>query len=198
MTPLEIRQLFSQLQYERDVRKQPDERRRGQFRAGWEDRTIRGKIYDEGTLLRLTWHNLGYRFGEHFGYRSPEQIDEAFRVLTKLYEESGRASREGAVRPNFRDLSDSKAVLNAIAEYDKLGQEAFLKRYGYGKARNFILLYSGRRYDSKAMSALDTNISLAPRSPLRTFRAVWPQLFQNSRVWISRLLLSTSRTAVSL
>ncbi len=52
---------------------------------------------------------------------------------------------------NFRDLSDPQAVLKAIAEYDKLGQEAFLKRYGYRKARSFILLYNGRRYDSKAI-----------------------------------------------
>ncbi len=52
---------------------------------------------------------------------------------------------------NFLDLSDRKAVLKAIEEYDNLGQAEFLKRYGYGKARNFILLYKGRRYDSKAI-----------------------------------------------
>lgn len=53
--------------------------------------------------------------------------------------------------PNFKDLSDPKAVLKAIGEYDRLGQDAFLKRYGFGKARNFILLHAGRRYDSKAI-----------------------------------------------
>ena len=58
MTPLEIKQLFSQLQYQRDVRKPPDERRRGQFRAGWEDTTIRGKIYDEKILHRLRWKKV--------------------------------------------------------------------------------------------------------------------------------------------
>lgn len=53
--------------------------------------------------------------------------------------------------PNFKDLSDPKAVLKAIAEYDRLGQDDFLKQYGFGKARNFILLHAGRRYDSKAI-----------------------------------------------
>lgn len=53
--------------------------------------------------------------------------------------------------PNFKDLTDPKAVLKAIQEYDQLGQSVFLERYGFGKARNFILLHSGRRYDSKAI-----------------------------------------------
>lgn len=53
--------------------------------------------------------------------------------------------------PNFRDLSDPKAVLKAIGEYDHLGQEKFLRRYGFGKARNFVLLHAGHSYDSKAI-----------------------------------------------
>jgi 5-methylcytosine-specific restriction protein A len=52
---------------------------------------------------------------------------------------------------NYRNLSDAKAVLKAIAEYDQLGQEAFLKRYGFGKARSFVLIHGGRHYDSKAI-----------------------------------------------
>lgn len=92
MTPLEIKQLLCQLQYRRDVRKPPDERRRGQFRVGWEDTTIRGKTYDEEILQRLTWHNLGYRLGKFFGHQFPEQIDQAYQVLARLYEQSNGAS----------------------------------------------------------------------------------------------------------
>lgn len=92
MTSLEIEQLFSQLQYQRDIRKPPDERRRGQFRAGWEDTTVRGETYDEETLQRLTWHNLGYRLGKFFGHQAPEQIDQAYEVLVKLYGQSNGAS----------------------------------------------------------------------------------------------------------
>jgi len=52
---------------------------------------------------------------------------------------------------HYKDLTDRRAVLKSIAEYDKLGQATFLKQYGFGKARNFILLHNGHRYDSKAI-----------------------------------------------
>lgn len=43
------------------------------------------------------------------------------------------------------------AVLAAIAEYDQLGQEGFLHRYGFDRARQYVLVYRGKRYDSKAI-----------------------------------------------
>lgn len=53
--------------------------------------------------------------------------------------------------PKFKELKKSSSVLSAMAEYDQIGQEAFLKRYGFGKALRFILLHEGRKYDSKAI-----------------------------------------------
>lgn len=53
--------------------------------------------------------------------------------------------------PNFRDLSEPKAVEKAIAEYDKLGRDNFLNHYGFRRARNYFLLHNGRQYDSKAI-----------------------------------------------
>lgn len=53
--------------------------------------------------------------------------------------------------PNYKNLSDRGSVLNAITEYDQLGQQAFLKRYGFGKARTFVMIHNGRQYDSKAI-----------------------------------------------
>jgi 5-methylcytosine-specific restriction protein A len=44
-----------------------------------------------------------------------------------------------------------QAVLGAIAEYDRLGQLAFLSRYGFDPARLYTLVYDGRSYDSKAI-----------------------------------------------
>src|SRR5262245_36327995 len=41
-------------------------------------------------------------------------------------------------------------VLKAIAEYDRLGQAAFLERYQMGKATSHLLRYGGKDYDSKA------------------------------------------------
>lgn len=43
------------------------------------------------------------------------------------------------------------AVLRAIREYDRLGQEGFLERYGFDRARQYLLVHYGERYDSKAI-----------------------------------------------
>jgi hypothetical protein len=50
------------------------------------------------------------------------------------------------------DLSSHLAVLQALAEYDRLGQVAFLRKYKFGRAREYYLLQDGRRYDSKAIA----------------------------------------------
>ena len=49
------------------------------------------------------------------------------------------------------DITDSTAVLQAAHEFDALGRGAFLDRYGFGKAREYFLVISGKRYDSKAI-----------------------------------------------
>ncbi|MEP9397614.1 HNH endonuclease [Mesorhizobium sp. KR2-14] len=43
------------------------------------------------------------------------------------------------------------AVLAALAEYKKIGQKAFLKKYGYKPARTYRLWHEGEPYDSKAI-----------------------------------------------
>jgi 5-methylcytosine-specific restriction enzyme A len=42
-------------------------------------------------------------------------------------------------------------VLAAIAEDDRVGQPAFLSRYGFDPARLYLLVHDGRFYDSKAI-----------------------------------------------
>lgn len=44
-----------------------------------------------------------------------------------------------------------QAVLAAIAEYDRVGQPAFLSRYGFDPARLYLLVHDGKFYDSKAI-----------------------------------------------
>ncbi|WP_220505462.1 HNH endonuclease [Microbispora sp. H10830] len=53
-------------------------------------------------------------------------------------------------------LSDLRRdmVLAAIEEFDKLGREEFLEKYGYREARGYFLTYQGRRYDSKAIAGV--------------------------------------------
>jgi 5-methylcytosine-specific restriction protein A len=42
-------------------------------------------------------------------------------------------------------------VMKAVAEFDRFGRGAFLDRYGFGKARDYLLIVDGREYDSKAI-----------------------------------------------
>lgn len=44
------------------------------------------------------------------------------------------------------------AVLAALAEYDNIGQAAFLEKYGFRPARKYRLWHDGKAYDSKAIA----------------------------------------------
>ena len=50
----------------------------------------------------------------------------------------------------LRELSRHE-ILQAVAEYDRLGQERFLEKYGFGMTRSYRLLVDGKTYDSKAI-----------------------------------------------
>jgi hypothetical protein len=51
-------------------------------------------------------------------------------------------------------LSDltASAVVKAIEEFDQLGRDAFLRKYGFGRARGYVLQRGGQSYDSKAIA----------------------------------------------
>ncbi|MDP9798772.1 hypothetical protein J2S43_007284 [Catenuloplanes nepalensis] len=53
-------------------------------------------------------------------------------------------------------LSDltRESVLEAIAECDTLGREAFRRRYGFGAALEYVLVHEGGEYDSKAIAGV--------------------------------------------
>lgn len=53
--------------------------------------------------------------------------------------------------PHASDVTSRDAVLAAIAEFDQVGREAFLSRYGFGPSRQYIVVENGRQYDSKAL-----------------------------------------------
>lgn len=50
----------------------------------------------------------------------------------------------------LRDIT-REAVLSAISAYDRLGQDQFLKTYGFKEARSYRLIYADKPYDSKAI-----------------------------------------------
>src|SRR5437763_742222 len=47
-----------------------------------------------------------------------------------------------------------ESVRLAMNEFDRLGREAFLGRFGFGKARGYYLVQNGRAYDSKAIAGV--------------------------------------------
>ena len=38
-----------------------------------------------------------------------------------------------------------------MAEFDQIGRDAFLDKYGFGPAREYVVVEDGREYDSKAL-----------------------------------------------
>ena len=51
----------------------------------------------------------------------------------------------------MRRVTDAKAVEAAMDEFDRLGREAFLAKYGFGTANRYYVRRAGRLYDSKAI-----------------------------------------------
>jgi hypothetical protein len=66
----------------------------------------------------------------------------------------------------LNDISDSNAVLSAMREYDTIGEEAFLSRYGFAPSRKFWVLHDGRRYASKALLAAAHGRQFPQKGPL--------------------------------
>lgn len=59
-------------------------------------------------------------------------------------------------------------VLDAAAEFDRLGRDAFLKSTGFGPARAYFLQHNGNLYDSKAIIGYAHGVSIGV--PLRSGR----------------------------
>jgi 5-methylcytosine-specific restriction protein A len=42
------------------------------------------------------------------------------------------------------DLTSREAVLGAIAEFDRVGREAFLSTYRFGPSRDYVVVHDGK------------------------------------------------------
>jgi hypothetical protein len=49
----------------------------------------------------------------------------------------------------FKDLNDPKCVLLALAEFDEIGRDRFLAKYGFHRSKRFMILHNDNLYDSK-------------------------------------------------
>ena len=50
------------------------------------------------------------------------------------------------------DLTDRECVLRAVREFDDIGREAFLAKYGFGRSRSYFFIVDGKFCDSKAIA----------------------------------------------
>jgi MoxR-like ATPase len=64
-------------------------------------------------------------------------------------------------------LTAPGAVDAAMDEFDSLGSEEFLRRYGYRKSRTYFVMRNGKRYDSKAIVGAAVGKQHPERGPLR-------------------------------
>lgn len=68
---------------------------------------------------------------------------------------------------SIRELTDASAVRAAMAEFDRVGREAFLAEHGYGPAHRFFLQTSdGKLYDSKAIAGVAYGYQFPEQDPL--------------------------------
>jgi hypothetical protein len=69
-------------------------------------------------------------------------------------------------KPGLSNLTAS-SVETAIREYDRLGEPAFLAKYGFGRSRSFWLVHGGKRYVSKAIAAAAHGYAKPELGPLK-------------------------------
>ncbi|MGR9230035.1 MrcB family domain-containing protein [Rhizobium leguminosarum] len=75
-------------------------------------------------------------------------------------------------------LTSPEAVQAAISEFDKIGRDRFLQKYGYGNGEILLRLDDGKSYDAEAILAAAVGYQHPRRGPLR------PSEFVSSRAAI--------------
>ena len=60
-----------------------------------------------------------------------------------------------------------EGVLQAVAEFDQLGRDAFLAKYGYGPATTYSLVLDGKHYDPKAIVGVAHQFDRPDLGPLK-------------------------------
>jgi len=68
---------------------------------------------------------------------------------------------------SLSEMKSCKAILEAIKEFNRLGREEFLKKYGFRYARQFFIDYEGRLYDSKAIVGVAHGYEFPTKGPLK-------------------------------
>jgi hypothetical protein len=65
------------------------------------------------------------------------------------------------------ELTSQSAVEAALDEFDQLGREEFLAKYGFGRGRRYFVRRNGEYYDSKAIAGAAYGFQFPDRGALR-------------------------------
>ena len=143
----------------------------------------------EGARLDVVWVNRSVAerdsFSGHTAFIRAHEIANAFFECDAYAGTFQRLAALGyAGEPFGNDKPNGlsrKAVLRAIGEFDELGREAFLQRYGYNRSRHLWIVHEGRRYDLKAVWAAahvepGTSLPVPMPKPSNSRHDVKPQL----------------------
>jgi putative restriction endonuclease len=79
-------------------------------------------------------------------------------------------------------LTSAVAVSSAIEEFNRLGRDEFLRKYGFGESRQYFLLVGGRKYDSKAIAGAAHGYQFPKIGPLT------PAMFSGGKAGAARRL----------
>jgi MoxR-like ATPase len=72
-----------------------------------------------------------------------------------------------ALATTLKDLTSREAVNAALDEFDALGRDAFLKRYGFGRSHAYYVHRNGSYYDAKAIVGAAVGFEHPERGPIR-------------------------------
>ena len=60
-----------------------------------------------------------------------------------------------------------QSVLQAVAEFDRLGRDTFLGKYGFRRSRGYFLKIGDQKYDSKAIIGAAHGYEFPDQGPLK-------------------------------
>jgi hypothetical protein len=67
---------------------------------------------------------------------------------------------------SIASLTSPKAVDAAMDEFDELGRDPFLAKYGYGHAKRYFVRRNGKLYDSEAIAGVAVGFQDPDRGPM--------------------------------
>jgi hypothetical protein len=66
------------------------------------------------------------------------------------------------------DIKSEKSVISAIDEFNEIGKEQFLTKYGFREAQKYFLIWKGKRYPSKAIAGVAHKFEFPEKGPLKS------------------------------